>query len=335
MKKSIFSLLMLCCLLILFTLPRFNGGEKILNAITSIKPGESSLDGKIYMHMTSYFRGEAELSQLTPPYTYRPLAPFLAAQLPFDAKTSVNVLNIIFLMIAIFFLYAILSWFKFDFRLKIIGCLLFIISFPTFYYASVGYIDPVFISLLTIGLYLILRNKWIYLALLIIIGVFVKETVILLLPLMFIYLFQSKKIFKKEALIMILIFFFSSIAYYFSRRIIPLNPNLAWVPSKDLLIMNLLRPRTYISFLLSFGIPGVLSLFIFSFRSSVWFKERWKETQVLISGVILALLLSVYSLFSAFTDGRFIWVAYPFAIPLSIIVLDELFKKKFRIDKQG
>lgn len=91
---------------------------------------------------------------------------------------------------------------------------------------------------------------------------------------------------------------------------------------------NLLRPKSTLSFLLSFGVPGILSVFIFNFRKTGWFHERLPETATLVAGIVISILLHVYSMIAAYADGRIIWLSYPFAIPLAVIVLGEMGNKK-------
>jgi hypothetical protein len=326
-KKTVVWLLILSCLLVLITLPRFNRHDTGLQSITTEGTGKLG-DSAHYTAITLYFRGEQSADYLIPPFTYRPLIPFLASLLPFSAMTAINLINLAAMIIALVFLYKILAWFDIEFTLRIIGCGLFVVSFPTFYYATIGYIDPVLICLVTVGLYMILTNNWAVLTGVIIAGVFVKETIAILVLTLAAYLWFKRQLFSKQGVVLIVIGVAYAICYQITRKIIPVNPTYAWSPSVGILLFNMLRPRSWLSFGLTYGIPGVLALLIFRYRTTDWFRERFAETATLIAGLVIAVLLFGYSMLSAYADGRFIWMSYPFTVPLAAIVIHEINKTR-------
>jgi hypothetical protein len=107
-----------------------------------------------------------------------------------------------------------------------------------------------------------------------------------------------------------------------------MNPTIGWMPSFEILIFNLSRLRSWLSFLLTFGVPGVFALLIFRYRATSWFHENFAETATLITGFFISILLFGYSMLSAHADGRFIWTSYPFSVPLAVIVLSEIRKSR-------
>jgi len=85
--------------LIIVTLPRFNWGELgPLKSLVGVKP----FDVEQYILYTDYFRGEKNSTVLESPFAYRPLVPFLASFLPYKAFTSINLVNLIFLILTLF-----------------------------------------------------------------------------------------------------------------------------------------------------------------------------------------------------------------------------------------
>ena len=321
-KQPAIWLLLLSLVLILLSIPRFNRNDIGIQSLTTEGTGRLG-DSAQYIAMTSYFRGETAAVGLRPPFTYRPLVPYLAAWLPLGAMTAINLINLAAMLIAIIVLYMTLTWLEIDFALSIIGCGLFVVSFPTFYYSTIGYVDPVLVSLLTVGLYAIFKNNWIFLVIVITVGVLVKETIIILILILAAYLVFSRTIFTKRGLVLPLMLFIFAAVYYIARTLIPVNPTVGWIPSFETLVFNVLRPRSWLSFLLSFGAPGFLSLFVFGFRRTHWFQERFAETATLITGFFISVLLFGFSMVSAYADGRFIWTSYPFSVPLAVIVLNE------------
>ncbi|MFA6472649.1 MAG: hypothetical protein WCU00_11480, partial [Candidatus Latescibacterota bacterium] len=330
-KRDIIWLAMLSCVLILMALPRFNWND--VGAIKSLTGGTHASNSDQYIDMTLYFRGEKPADGIHSPYAYRPLVPLLASKLPFEAMTAINLINLAAIVAAMISLYCILAWLKFGFRLRVIGCGMFVVSFPTFYYTTIGFIDPVAVFIMAIGLYLIFLRKWVWLAVAVFFGTLVKETSIVLVLALAIYLFFDRRLFTKEGLALPLIFLAFAAGLYISRTLIPVSPGYVWIPSFDNLMSNLLRPRSSLSFLLSFGVPGIVSVFIFHYRKTGWFHERLAETLCLIAGVAIAIILHIYSMIAAFADGRIIWLSYPFLIPLAVIVFDEMGKQRKQEDR--
>ena len=331
-RKALIWLSILSLVMVLITMPRFDRNDIGIKKITTDGTGKLS-DAEKYVAITNYFRGEADQDELHPPFSYRPLVPFIASLLPFKAMTSINIINLVVMVIAIFILYKLLHYLGIDFSTNIIACGLFVFSFPTFYYTTIGFLDPGLIFLLTIGTFFILKNKWIQLLLVISFGVFVKETIIILPMLLTAYLYFSKRLLTKDGIILLVSITIFIIGFYVTRMIVPTNPDVGWVPSVEQLIFNITRPRSYISFILSFGIQGLLALFIYKYKNSFWFDQKFNVTATLITGVFISFALFGFSMLSAYADGRFIWTSYPFTIPLAAMVIME-FRKNRKNKKQ-
>ncbi len=318
-KRNLFTALFILISLLAVTYPRYNWNE-----IDIIKPltgkGEysgRSVDANQYLLLTDFYRGADNRSKLLTPYTFRPLVPFLASRLPFDSMNSINILNFSALLLTVLYLFGILKQMGFDYKLRLLGGMLFIFSFPVMYYGCIGLIDPFLIFLLTLGMYLIFKENWPLLLLLFLIGSFAKETTILLLPVAFAYIYSSKKI-NKGTIVWLFLFL---IAYLLSiivcREISPVQSTYIWSPSFETMTSNLARPRTYLSFLLTFGLPGIISVL------AIFKMNRRRDNELtyylpLIIGIIFSILLFMFSILSAYSDGRFIWTSYPFSIPLAV-----------------
>ena len=57
--------------------------------------GARTLDGREYEYLLLAFRGEFPIDLVEAPFRYRPLIPFVAALLPFDAGISYGIVNTI------------------------------------------------------------------------------------------------------------------------------------------------------------------------------------------------------------------------------------------------
>ena len=107
------------------------------------------------------------------------------------------------------------------------------------------------------------------------------------------------------------------IAVYVSRNFTPGDSVYMWGANLETLQYNLSRPRTYLSLLLTGGIPLLLTIltFIKLIKNKVSIDLN---TKLLIVGFIFTILLVIYSMLAAYTDGRFIWIGYTFMIGLGL-----------------
>lgn len=320
-KQHILPLTALALCLVLVTLPRFDRQDIGVRAMTGdARAAEGQVsDAAYYVAFVEYYRGAEHLSAaLGPPFTYRPLVPFIASLLPAAPMTAINLVNEAFLLLALFALYGILADLKLERRLRLLGCALFVFSFPTFYYGAIGYVDPVLIGLLTVGTLAVLKERWALLAVVLLAGIAAKETILLLLPVAAAAMhFRGGRREHKLALLGITVLAIAMIGAL--RSTAPFGGSYIWLPSAERLFDNLSRPRAWLSFALTFGIPGVLSLYVIRFRGADWFAAHRPAIRTLGVGLLLSFGLFAFSLLSAYADGRFIWPSYPFTIPLAML----------------
>ena len=94
-----------------------------------------------------------------------------------------------------------------------------------------------------------------------------------------------------------------------------------WAPSWGVFFENLSRAKCWLSFFLSLGIPGLLCLtYIFELKKLVTDVQSPKVI-TLLGGAAMCFCLWGFSLFSAWADGRMIWLGYIYLIPLSLLAL--------------
>lgn len=313
-KMRFFKLIILILLMCLITLPRFNWRELPfpLNQFVGIKP----FDIEQYEKYVDYFRGNYNLAnQLEGPFTYRPLVPLFASILPFKPLTSINLINLLFLTLGLVYLIKFLSKLELSEKAKTIGALTFIISFPMFYYATSGYIDASLIGILLITNYYLFFSKYHLFIFSFLLGIFVKETIIIILPVATIYFLLNEQSKKKYIKILIPIIIYISVVIII-RNIAPQKQLYIWKPSFEIFTENISRVKTYLSFILTFGIPGILLLYCFITQKKINIHKQIKYP--LITGIIFSFLLWFYSLFAAYSDGRQLWTFYVFSIPLSL-----------------
>jgi len=321
--------LMLVLSLLLVCAPRFDRGETgLLASLTS--GGDSSeakpADAMAHIAFVKWFRGEdvSEYREAKLAWPFRPFTPAVASLLPFNPMTSLNVVNIAAMLITLLFLYLILQHLGFDYWWRILGCIMFIYSFPTFFYGTVGYVDPVMVCFATLGMYCIATGRWIHLAAVIIIGTTVKETIIILFPVIVAH-FMLNKIPRIKQIVLMLVYIGGFVAaYYFVARFNPAQHDYTWQFSLRSLLFNLGRWKCYAGLILSFGIPGFLSLYALKYLKKSTEDETFIKYGTFLAGLISVMVLYLYSVFSHYADGRTVWVTYPFTIPLAVLALERI-----------
>lgn len=284
--------------------------------------GEQSLgDAVYYTAYVEFFRGEGPLQEVPLPFSYRPLIPLIASQLPVESTmTALNIVNLAALYATVLFLFLLLRRLGFDFVYGMIGCFFYAVSFPVFYMSTTGYLEACAMCMLTIGCYLVFEEKWLLLSVTILTGVFIKEVIALLIPVAIVYsiaIGTSRMRLSIRALTLILAFAVPTLLLKFMFKG---AGDFYWIPNIPTLLDNL-RVRALLSLLLSFGMPGLLSiLFAVRYGRMTGFIER-RFLLPLLTGILFTALLVVYSMLTAHTDGRFIWPMTIFTIPLSLWVL--------------
>ena len=271
--------------------------------------------------MTEYFQGTGELHKVSAPFVFRPMAPFLASFLPFSAFTSLNIFNAFVLLLCSPLSFLIARKYGYSFGTATIGVLLHYVSFPVFFYATSGFVDPVVILMIYAFIWArAYRRNWLILVLYLV-SAWAKETTIMISAFLLvdIYFSDDERKYREYAIVIIGSILF--VLEIFLIRSIYTNPGvqMGWVPDSSALVSNLTRAKTYLTFALSFGLSGILSLLLL-------FKEGiLKINKVYISyyiGILSSILLFAYAIMSAYADGRFVWPAIPFAVVLSMRLIE-------------
>jgi hypothetical protein len=331
-------IIFLCFLLVIIVFPRFNRQDIGFQNLTGgLEDSFVADDGKIYDHLSDarcylelvkYFRDFKieDKHLLTPPYCYRPLPSFLASFLPFNEMTSLNILNVLFLIGTLLILERIISKLNVSHKSKFLALTFFVVSFPTFFYGTIGYIDPAFLFFLSLGFYLLIQKKWILYILFIFIGTFAKEGIVILIPISIISIIQCK--FERKTIVLVATSIIAFLTASIITRILFNNgQQYVWIPSYDMVIYNITRFRTLFSILITFSIPGIISLF---YVVNMFRKSSHKQVSFywhLLTGVIFSTLFCFFGIITVSSDGRYIWPLYVFSIPFTALYLEHLFTK--------
>src|SRR6185503_5853780 len=303
--------LLIVASLLVVALPRFNlhdpGPIGRFTASAAQSAYGRPIDVEGYIRLTDYFRGQAPADSMIPPFCYRPLVPYVASYLPIDSQSAINVVNLVCLLLAVFALDRLLLRLRLGDRARMIGCLLLTVSFPTFYYGAIGFIDPAALLVVTLASYVTVRGSWAALAAIVVLGVLVKETnaLVALLPGVWAWANgeRSPKIWARAAGQCLL----AGITVVAVHALSPFpQQGAVWTPSAAALFENLARPRAVLSLLLTLGIPAVLAVAAVATNRAERALGR-PVVRYLLGGCVLSAALYVASALAAYADGRIIW----------------------------
>ncbi len=305
------SVSLLLVLMTVIALPRFNRNTLLIEA-----PPRDDVQYRLYVR---YFRGEPVEDQLRPASTWRPLVPMVASVLPVDPMTALSLTNLLALALAVVMTVRSCALIGCPRRLQMVGGCLFVVSFPQFYYSTIGYVDPGVIGLLALAVYLLLRRRWLWLALTLIAGAAAKESMVVAVPAAIIaaWIGEPKRKSVWLSLAFVLVYILAAVIL---RHIVPGPSGPAfWSVNFEIFLNNAVRPRAWLSGALTFGLPGVLLVWgLVVERKSIGF--HCAELP-LLAGTLAGVAIWIAAFLSAAVDGRTLWSAYPFAIPLGILLL--------------
>ena len=319
----LFVILIMVMAVILF--PRFDRLDRfgIDQYTTSGKAATKVLaDAEKYIAYVLYFRGEVGQEALKSPWAYRPLPTFLASLLPLKPMTAINLVNFIFLSLGLFYLMKTLALIGVAPAAIKLGGAMYVVSFPVFFYGSIGYIDPILVGMLCISQYLILKGRNILFFIFLILGAFVKEPYIIVLPAWLAYQYALP---KRKYLPPFLIAGFAFIAFlttlYLIRTITPVDPNYFWIPKKTYIDFNLYRANSWITTMITLMPIGLIASWYCLKKNTLLFRQA--DTLSFAVGFVGSVAVLMYSFFTVYVDGRYIWIAYPFMIPLACMYYSE------------
>lgn len=320
---SLYWILFVIISCILVTALRFNRYDYFISQYTGFS---NVSDEHEYVSMTQYFRGELQEKSVSAPFSYRPLVSLIASTLPFDALTSINVVNLIALILTIIVIQLTISEYQIRRRDKYIFAVAYIFSFPVFYYSTIGIIEPPAQLMLALGIYMIINQHIKRLYLLLFLSVFVKETSIILIGCFFAYNLTPDK--KYKTILQCTGLFITYVGATYLTRKLSLDQSVyVWALSIKRLLFNITRVKTYLSAIITIGIPVVVATYYHQ-RNSRYYNFTDPRIRLVVMGIFLSVSLFFYGLLSAYADGRPLWYTYIFFMLYFSIMLFEQRKNK-------
>lgn len=292
--------------LLLWSVPRFNRD--------AFWGGHPLNDAAGYIAYVQFFRGEPLSYALYPAANWRPGVPFLASWLPFEPLTSINIINALLLIGCLVVHYAVLKRLAVPQDRLRVFMWLYVFSFPNFYYATIGYVEPGVLLLLHLGVLLMLRQNWFLLWGLLGLGVLFKEGIVVLMPVVGWWLRCVKS--KVAALL----WGITSIGLVLGvsvwiRNAAPLtsdwNPGF-WILDSGVFIRNVTSWRAWGSGILTLAPMLIWGFYQLRIRNAQLPSVHQNLAKALALGVLGALLMYGFAFGTAAPDGRLLWAAYPF-----------------------
>ncbi len=312
-----------CFAILLLSLPRaltFDGGDlnfgwyqtasdRLLTGLT--------IDTSLYLKLVESFRGTAPAVDVAP-FTDRALGPWLAHLLPFDAATSLYLVNLTLLCIGCLALARFVRDLTADRGRVALAVALWAISVPVVLYAAIT-VEAAAVGLLPVMLLALYRRRSVLAMLLLVPAVWCKETAIIFLvaaiarELLVLRSFRRLRAFAWIAV--------GALAYMTRETLVPISTTTfaPWAPG-DLdvvyswVTINLSNPKRPLTFLLT-ALPALWGLWLWLRRrngqqlsSSDWIP--------LAIGAGAGLTLGLLTMPTAVLDGRTVWTSLPMGAAL-------------------
>ena len=313
--------------LVIVSLPRFNRQDWLIGAWTA--GGRDAAvhlaDAQAYTATVGWIRAGAPSEaaagrdELRAPFSWRLLAPLLAAGLPFDAMTALNVVNLLLLAGTVLLLYRLQRQLAISERGALCGCACFTVSFPTFYYATIGNVDPALLFAIAACLVLIGDRRHLAAALAIGFGVLAKEGVIMVLPSLAAGMWQAGRSRRATAAHAGLALGLWALVYYGVMAWVPVPEHAWWRMRTDTLMDNVLRPEAWITL----GLSAATLLLPLAVAAAAGVRGLRRPVFVpahlpLWTGLAASLGFYGYAWLAAWVDGRMFWPVHVFAVPLVV-----------------
>jgi hypothetical protein len=226
------------------------------------------------------------------PFRFRPLVPWIASGLAFDALTSLRLVSLVSTLGAFFCVDRIVAKLGGD---RVRAALLFVVSFPVAAYGASGYIDASVLFVLATGTWAVVSEAWLALALVVAVGSAVSEKTIVLLAIT-----AAARTSWRRLLL--------AVGMYVAVQLaVRQGATTAWWPGKEYVRGNL-SPGRWVRIALSFGVPAMLAL-----------PRLRGAPRPFVVGFAAIVAMIGYGIFAARVDGRFAWLAVPFAIPIAAL----------------
>lgn len=236
--------------------------------------------------------------------------------------------HLVALLGSMLLLSAILGHLAFTTPYRLLGCGLMGIAFPTYYYGALSCRDPWLLFIITLGVYAIITMRWWAVAAIVVVGVLVEESApVILVPAALGQLYFAAGFPMRRVRVVVGAAAIALGVTLALRFVSPWERATVELPSLDILMANMTLWRAWLSVALTFGLPGLLALrALRGLQCRDTFMLR--SYGGLLVGFLACLLVFGYSLTAVPLDGRMLWFAYPFIIPLALRTVAQVMENR-------
>lgn len=260
-------------------------------------------DSVYYTNLVLYFRGELDRAALQAPFAFRWIAPWLVSWTPLSPGTGMAVCSVLSTLGA----YALLL--RSGVRLLpgrgahvALGALL-VCSFPTLNYGSAVLTDAAGFFVLAAASAALARERYVLLAVVLVIGTGVRETTLLMVPALWLYVLLLRP--RRDLWRALAISMTTLAAAALHRAFFADLPPYLWVPSQQRFLANITRLESWITVTLTLA-PLLTGLLLGHAGP-----PAPRKIQVFAIAVgVPSLALFIYATLAAYMSGRFCWPFY-------------------------
>lgn len=292
-------------------------------------------DGDIKQYI-KIFSGES-LETIPKPFRYRILTPVLARFLPFLPKSvavfyevddekvvkfKFGIVNALFLCFSALYLYKFCRYLAFSYELSLLGGLFFLCSFYVVNYAGMPLVDASAYFIIMASLYAIVKGQNIRFFFLFTLGLFAKETTLLIFIAVFLIVVGKKEKLIKSALC------FPGLSAYAVFRFILYPANIGYTYSINKAIQGLKILIIPSDFLIYMAIDGGLAFgFLWIFAAHGYYCIHKNRGHLLIRLLPLFWLIVLLPFLLRTNIGRIWFLSFPIVIPLVLSSIKRFFDK--------
>ncbi|MFZ4516921.1 MAG: hypothetical protein ACOYOP_00920 [Microthrixaceae bacterium] len=290
--------------------------------------GPIVIDEQQYMALVQYYRGvprdQLQIGEdhcLFDPFTFRSGTSWIAHWLPFEEGLSLSIVNLSGTLLALWFLLLTLRALGYSPRVVLTCGALFAVSWNVLFFGAAILVDATVVALVALGAYLLaLRRPWLLCPVLLL-GYPIKETVGILVPVLFVWAFQEyragRRTLARAAAPAVVAAACFVVGVAFWRGALP-SPDAAWPVTPNLSSMgwNLGNPFGLIALLVG-AFPYVVLAFLgyrVRARAEGWFHGLIDWAVV---GVVIALGINFWAFITVKTSPRLFWIGIPFCLVLA------------------
>lgn len=295
--------------------------------------GSVSFDVYEYHAYVEHFRGEFDRDPIYGPWRWRLVPSWLASWTPIENPADAYAaVSMVFLALGGAALVGASARQGFGPRRQLATGALYAVSFPLLWYGTSGYVDGSLVASLCIGLYLIQSRRWAWFLLWLPVGLLVKETFLIIVPVAATYLWVRAKERRDWLPLTLAALGLVAVTFLGIRFALTTPRTLDWMPRWARFSWNLSRPEAIGSFVLTCGVAVPLALWrgwtLVTARATDEGRDDLARNLHLVVGLVMGLAVAFHGFITAYADGRHAWTTYPFATILAVQAASTLLARR-------